>query len=154
MKVGEISQHPAVRIGIGASLGDAVERMCSERVGTAIITRNVEGRPIVVGILTDRDILRAQLQRAAEFSQLNVEDAMTRDPLLVRSDEELGSVLVKLQARSVRRAPIVDQAGAAVGLVSVDDLLQHIAKQINGIAGIIAGQTGTVGAVPEAVARA
>ncbi len=141
MKVGDTCSHRVISVSIGSSLIDAVTQMYGGRVGTVIVTRSVAGQPVVAGILTDRDIVRAQLGRVADFSQLSIADTMTPNPLVVLASEDEREVLQKLRARGVRRAPVVDELGAPVGLISVDDLLQHLAGQISSLAAIVASQS-------------
>lgn len=141
MNVGDICSHRVISVPVGASLADAVALMYGERVGTVIVTRNLGGRMLVVGVLTDRDIVSAQLSRVASFSELSIADAMTIDPLVVRPDEEISAALRKLSERHVRRAPVVDEFGTPVGLISTDDLLQDIARQISGLASVVANQS-------------
>jgi CBS domain-containing protein len=140
MNVGEICSHRIISVPVGTSLSDAVALMYGERVGTVIVTRTLAGQSLVAGILTDRDIVRAQLHRIADFSQLSIADAMTSNPLVVRADEDSSVVLEKLRMQRVRRAPVVDELGAPIGLISIDDLLQHLARQITGLAAIVASQ--------------
>lgn len=142
MNVADLCSHRVIAVPLGASLSDAVTLMYSERVGTVIVTRTVADHPIVAGIITDRDIVRAQLERVADFSQLSIADAMTPDPLVVRAADETRGVLQKLRSRRVRRAPVVDELGAPVGMISIDDLLPHIAQQISGLAAVVAKQAG------------
>lgn len=140
MNLADLCSHRVVSVPLGASLSEAVTLMYSERVGTVIVTRSVAGHPIVAGVLTDRDIVRTQLDRVADFSQLSVADAMTADPLVVRDRDDSTEVLQKLRSRRVRRAPVVDELGAPVGMISIDDLLPHIARQISGLAAVVASQ--------------
>ncbi|HTW76029.1 MAG TPA: CBS domain-containing protein [Steroidobacteraceae bacterium] len=142
MNVADICSQRVVAVAVGASLSDAVALMYSERVGTVIVTRTVAGQPQVAGVLTDRDVVRTQLERAADFSQLSIADAMTHDPLVVHPGDDLMDVLRTLRGRRVRRAPVVDELGAPIGMISVDDLLQHIAAQISGLAAVVASQAG------------
>jgi CBS domain-containing protein len=142
MNVADLCSHRVIAVPLGASLSDAVTLMYSERVGTVIVTRTVAGHPIVAGIITDRDIVRAQVERVADFSQLSIADAMTPDPLVVRAVDDTTEVLQKLRSRRVRRAPVVDELGAPVGMISIDDLLPHIARQIGGLAAVVASQAG------------
>ncbi len=142
MNVADICSHRVVAVPLGTSLSDAVTLMYGERVGTVIVTRAVAGHATVAGILTDRDIVRRQLEQVADFSQLSIADAMTHNPLVVRTADDAAQALQKLRARRVRRAPVVDELGAPVGMISTDDLLQHIAQQISGLAAVVASQAG------------
>jgi CBS domain-containing protein len=140
MNIADISNHRVVAVPLGGSLSDAAALMYSECVGTVIVTRTVAGRPVVAGILTDRDVVRTQLERLADWAQLSVADAMTREPLVVHGEDDTTDVLRELRTRHVRRAPVVDEFDAPVGMVSVDDLLQHIAAQISSLAAVVAAQ--------------
>jgi CBS domain-containing protein len=142
MKVADICSHRIISASISASLLEAAALMFRERVGTVIATRSVAGRALVAGILTDRDIVHVQLDRVTDLSQLCITDAMSPDPLVVRADDDVSAVLHRLRDRGVRRAPVVDDSGAAIGLVSIDDLLPHIAGEIDELAAIVAGQSG------------
>jgi CBS domain-containing protein len=145
MNVAEVCNHRVISVSLGASLIDAVALMYGERVGTVIVTHTVAGREVVAGILTDRDILRRQLDAQGDFSQLGIADAMTPEPLVVLAADDVTAVLQRLRTRGVRRAPVVDELGVPVGLVSTDDLLRHLAGEIGGLAAIVAMQVGAAG---------
>ncbi len=140
MKIADICSHRVVSLPVGASVAEAVALMHSQRVGSVIITRTLAGRPVVAGVLTDRDVVTAQLEERADFSQLGVERAMTPSPLVVRGSDDAAQILRRLRALNVRRAPVVDEAGAPVGLISTDDLLQDLARQIAGLAAAVSNQ--------------
>ena len=145
MNIADICSHRVVSLPLGASLADAVALMYGERVGTVIVTRAVAARSIVAGILTDRDIVHAQLDKVADFSQMSIAAAMASSPLVVQGDDDATEVLHRLQGRGVRRAPVIDEFGAPIGLISTDDLLQHIARQISGLATVVSNQLGSGG---------
>jgi CBS domain-containing protein len=107
-----------------------------------IVTHTVGGEPLVSGVITDRDIVRAQLERTADFAALSTAEIMTRDPLLLHEDDDIEHALQKMRAYSVRRAPVLDARGSLVGVLSVDDLLTHVAREITGLATVIARQGG------------
>lgn len=142
MNIGSICSHRTVCASTGASLSEVVALMYGERVGSVIVTAPSGAHQQVVGIITDRDIVRQQVARLADFSQLRLGDVMTPEPLVVRPEDEVAEVLQRLRARGVRRAPVVDANGTPVGLVSLDDLLQHAARQIGGLAALVARQAG------------
>lgn len=141
MNVGVICSRRIISVPVSAPLSDAVALMQSERVGTVIVTRALEGRLAVLGIITDRDIVRAQLARVADFSQLSTAETMTPEPLVVDVEEDIGDALRRMRMRGVRRAPVVGSQGFLVGMLSVDDLLRHIATEIGGLAAAVARQT-------------
>ena len=50
--------------------------------------------------------------------------------------------------RGVHRAPVLDAHGALVGIVSVDDLLYEVGKDLAGLVGLIAKQPTVEGTLP------
>ena len=142
MNVGAICSRRVISASVSASLSEVVALMRDERVGMVIVTRTVDGSPRVAGVVTDRDIVRAQLTHTADFSQLSTTETMTSEPLLVSTDEDIGDALRRMRTRRVRRAPVIDSHGSLVGVLSIDDVLTQIARELGGLAGVIARQGG------------
>lgn len=141
MNTGTLCSRNLITISIGAPLSEAARLMREAHVGAVVVTEDgIDHHPRVAGIITDRDIVRAQLGRTADLSSLSAREAMTRDPLVLPEEESIDGAIAHLRARGVRRAPVVRVDGMPVGLISVDDLLQHLAAKLSGLAGIVAWQ--------------
>lgn len=121
-------------------LAEAARTMISHHVGS-IVAVDGEGehrRP--VGILTDRDIVRGQLRLSADLFCLTVGEVMTRDPLMIGADIGVTEAIAAMHARGVRRAPVVDGAGRLLGIVTLDDLLPAVARELGELAALIGTQ--------------
>ena len=140
MNTGQIASIPAVTVPVGASLEQAAELMLRWHTGAVVVTENLGGHLRVAGMLTDRDIVRARLKHSGALSTLNVADVMTVQPLVLEANIGIDNALRNLQAREVRRAPVVDRDGALLGVVSTDDLLRVIAAQLDGLAQLVGRQ--------------
>jgi len=114
--------------------------MAQAHVGAIVITQGDGEVATVCGIITDRDLLRAQLERTADLSSLSAGEIMTRNPLVLSEESSVDSAIAHLRARNVRRAPVVDHFGSLVGLISADDLLRHLASQITLLGLAVLGQ--------------
>ena len=79
MNVAAICSRRIVSAPVSASLSEVVALMHRERVGTVIVTQGDAGGR-VAGLITDRDIVRAQLTHVADFSQLSTAATMSTDP--------------------------------------------------------------------------
>ena len=143
MNTGQIASSPAVTVPLGASLEQAAQLMLRWHTGTVVVTENIDGNLRVAGILTDRDIVRARLKHSGALSTLDVADVMTAEPLVLEAHLGIDNALRNLQARAVRRAPVVDRDGALLGVVSTDDLLRFIAAELTGLAQLVTRQTRT-----------
>ena len=140
MNVGSLCARPPVTVSTDASLAEAARLMCERHVGSIVVMGEGAGRAQVAGIITDRDIVRAQVHRTSDLSTLSAADIMTADPLAISEHDSIGAAVSHMRARGVRRAPVVSQDGTLVGVVSADDLLARLAAQVAGMAGIVAQQ--------------
>lgn len=114
--------------------------MLAGHVGSLIVVDGggKGGRPI--GILTDRDIVRGQLRLGADLFCLAVGDVMTADPLTIPATTGLTEAIVAMRARVVRRAPVVDGFGNLLGIITLDDLLPAVARELEELAVLIGSQ--------------
>lgn len=137
MLVGTLcSRHP-VAVSTGAPMSDVARLMRDEHIGAVIVTDGARGGLRVIGVITDRDIVRAQLERTADLSRLSAAEVMTRDPLVIGEEESVDGAIAHLRARGIRRAPVVAPDGTLVGLISVDDLLANVVRKLIGLAEIV-----------------
>ena len=140
MKVGEMCSRGVVTALESASLRDVAVLMAERHVGAIVIVSKAGAQPVPVGIITDRDIVRAQLEHVADLSRLRVADVMTKPPLTLTEGEQLEDAIEILRARSLRRAPVVNARGELVGFVSTDDLVAEVARQLGTLAGLLRRQ--------------
>jgi CBS domain-containing protein len=139
MKVGQICTRGVATITPSAPLIEAARVMCDRHVGAVVVVSSSD-RSEPVGVLTDRDIVRAQLERVADLSRVQVSEVMTRNPLVMDEDEPIGAVIRQMRARGVRRAPVLSASGILIGIVSSDDLLCHVADEVAALAQLVAQQ--------------
>jgi CBS domain-containing protein len=124
----------------GDALAHAARQMLASHVGALVVVDpESEGlRPL--GMLTDRDIVCGQLGSARDLFCLNVEDVMSSDVLTLAETCGIAEALGRMSERSVRRAPVVDHNGNLVGIVTLDDLLPALAKDLDALAQLVSSQ--------------
>jgi len=76
----------------------------------------------VVGLVTDRDIAIRALPDRADVSGLLARDVMSRDVVCCREEEEAHWALAAMEARKVRRMPVLADSGELVGMVALGDI--------------------------------
>ncbi len=137
MTVRALCNHNVATIGRNAGVVDAAARMRAEHVGDLIVVEERGGRRIPVGILTDRDIVVAVVAKRVAADEVSVGDAMSSELLTVHEDNGVEHALREMRRVGVRRAPVVDGAGSLIGVLSIDDVIDHLAVQLGHIADII-----------------
>jgi CBS domain-containing protein len=98
-----------------ALLVDAAHRMAERRVGAILVTDGDH----LIGILTERDVLRAVGRGTIEGT---VEQWMTRDPITVGPEATNGEAAMMMIHGGFRHVPICED-GKLIGIVSIRDLL-------------------------------
>lgn len=103
------------------------QMMEKENVGAVLITEN--GKPR--GIVTDRDLIIRCLSQAMNCENKPVREVMTTPVDTVNFNSGVYDVIQVMKKNEIRRVPIVDDQGNAVGLLSFGDLFQLLGKEIN-----------------------
>jgi len=139
MKVGEVCSRVVVLAKPGDPLASAARDMLTHDIG-ALVVVDPHANLRVVGIVTDRDAVSGQLARSADLFCLTVGDVMTPQPLSVPESMDVSEVVEAMNARGVRRAPVVSDSGAIVGIVTLDDLLPVLAEELYELSQLIGTQ--------------
>ena len=100
-------------------LGEVAKRMVAKDVGAVLVT---EGKQLV-GILTERDVLRAVAQGIEESTV--VADWMTRDPDTLDPEETTQHAAVLMIHGGFRHLPVTE-GDEVVGMVSIRDLMRLV----------------------------
>jgi CBS domain-containing protein len=138
MTIGSICKRNVAIVPKGETIVDAAKRMRMLHVGTVVVVEDREGRPVPVGILTDRDIvLSIVASDAGQLPFLMVNEAMSDDLLTAPEDTSLPDALTLMQQRGVRRLPVVDHAGTLVGIVTVDDVIRFLADELGQVVNLL-----------------
>lgn len=140
MQIGEVCSREVYVVRPGDPLVDAAREMEDHHIGSIVVVEANDGLLRPVGIVTDRDIVRGQLQRGADLFRLRVADVMTRTPLTLEESCGVAEGLERLSGRRVRRAPVVSSSGDLVGIVSFDDLLPVVAEDLSALAKLVGTQ--------------
>jgi CBS domain-containing protein len=117
VKVGALAVSAVVSIGPERSLREAARLMVEHEIGSAVI---LEGETLV-GILTERDLLRA-MATDTDLDGATVEKAMTRDVVTVGSDWEVYEAAAEMAGHGIRHLVVCDD-GRVRGVLSVRDVL-------------------------------
>ncbi len=107
-----------------ASPADSVEavaiKLFSRRVGALIVT-DADGD--VVGIVSERDVVRAVAEAGGSDLGRPVTDFMTRDVIVASPGDTIDFILARMTDRRVRHLPVCEDH-RLVGIVSIGDLVK------------------------------
>lgn len=108
-----------VKIGPDATVLDAMRRLVEHDIGSVVVVEEDE----VVGILTERDVLRLGAREPGELSTTRVGAAMTSDLIVATPDDDTAYCREIMTRNRVRHLPIVG-GGDLKGIVSIGDVVK------------------------------
>ncbi len=92
-----------------------------------IPVRSAEDRDAIVGLVYAKDVLRRLHTRGDEEGPW---DELLRDPTFVPELKPVDALLREMQTDKIHLAIVVDEYGATVGLVTIEDILEEIVGEI------------------------
>jgi CBS domain-containing protein len=104
-----------------ASLETAVKTLAKHRIG-ALLVLGPDRR--VVGILSERDVVRALGEQGADVLTMPLAQVMTRKVVTCGETETVGTLMEQMTAGKFRHLPVVEQ-DQVVGIISIGDVVKH-----------------------------
>jgi CBS domain-containing protein len=136
----ELCNRHVVHIAASASVLEAAQLMREKHVGDVVVVDGDHGVLRPIGMLTDRDVVTLVVGEDVEAETVRVGDVMAHNPRVIHQREEFSTAIERMSEAGVRRLPIVDERGSLVGIVTVDDLHQVLARMQNQLASISSQQ--------------
>jgi CBS domain-containing protein len=138
LNAGDICNRIVVVAERTTTLFEAAQRMREQHVGCLVVVEPAGSARTVAGILTDRDIVTGVVAKGLDPKLLCIEDVLAGEVVTVRESDPYAEVLATMQAKGLRRLPVLGADGALAGLVTLDDLLDVMAGQMRAIVQTIA----------------
>jgi CBS domain-containing protein len=132
MKTGEVCNRTVVVVGRETLLSEAAKLMREHHVGSLVVARNTYGRK-PVGIVTDRDMVVEVLAADVDYRTVTVGEIMGDKLVIAKEEDDSLDTLKRMRASGVRRIPVVTEKGDLAGIVTVDDLLEIVAEELEDI---------------------
>jgi CBS domain-containing protein len=118
MRLGEVMTMDIEVIGSDASLKEAAAKMKDLDVGLIPVCEGDE----LKGTLTDRDITVRATAQGRNPSKTKVSHIMSKEIAYCFEDQEIEEAMSLMEARQIRRLPILNREKRLVGIVSLGDL--------------------------------
>jgi CBS domain-containing protein len=114
-----------VTIGPGASLAEVAALLSEKRIGAVVVIDNGE----LLGILSERDIVRGLARHGAEVLNKLASDCMTSRVVTCRPEDTINDVMQKMTTGRFRHLPVIEN-GALAGLVSIGDIVKRRIEEV------------------------
>ncbi len=114
--------------------------MKDERIGALVVSEdNIE----VLGIISERDIVRGLADHGLDLLDMRVDELMTREVFTCAPTDRTSKLMAKITERRIRHLPVIEN-GALCGIVSIGDVvkvrLDEIESEANALRDYISGR--------------
>lgn len=137
MTAGKICIRDVATAGRETTVLDAALQMRHRHVGDLVVVDSKGGKSIPVGIVTDRDIVISVVAMGLDPKVFTLGDTITTSAITCFEDDDVDDCLQIMRTNGIRRLPVTDEDGDLVGILTVDDLIQSTAKELDGISRLI-----------------
>lgn len=112
--------------------------MRKHHIGALVVVEAQEkSRP--VGIVTDRDLVLELMAEGLDPAVFTAGDIMTVDLVLATPDMDAMEAVLLMKTHRLRRLVIVDEVGRLMGIVTMEDILELLTRELADLTAGLAG---------------
>jgi CBS domain-containing protein len=123
MKLAELiksKEKEIVKITQDSKIAAAASTMTEAKIGALLVE---DGAGKIVGILSERDIVRGMGPHGADLHDVEVSELMTRNLIRCSPDDTVNEAMAMMTDRRIRHLPVFD-GEELVGFISIGDLVK------------------------------
>jgi signal-transduction protein with cAMP-binding, CBS, and nucleotidyltransferase domain len=124
IQLGQLSCKSALMVSPNTSLRSAIARMNEAQRGAVLVV--LERR--LLGIFTERDVLRRVIPHGLDLDDTSVGSLMTEAPEALPETATLAQALRMMVRSRYRHLPVLDPLGYPVGLVSMRRIIEFVSE--------------------------
>jgi CBS domain-containing protein len=121
--IAALHPKPVATVRPNTTVLDAVHLMTAKKIGCVCVTENEK----LVGIFTERDVLRKVVQPGLDAKKTPVSEVMTKSPETLTTRDKMAFALNKMHVGGYRHIPIVD-GNKLTGIISIRDIADFIVE--------------------------
>lgn len=101
---------------------EATRLMNAERIGALLIIQKCTPSHKLVGIFTERDVLRRVVAAKRQPEHTTVSDVMTREIITCTVETQLDDLAELMRGKRIRHLPVLHKNESIAGFISIGDL--------------------------------
>ena len=109
----------------GVLLGDAARDLAARDIGFLPVC---DAKGALVGVLSERDIVKVLAKEGAKVATVKVEEVFTREAVTCAPSTDVHGAIAVMHEKRIRHLPVID-GGKLIGVVSLNDLVIHLLRE-------------------------
>ena len=130
MPISEFCNREVVIVQRDDTVLEAARLMRQHHVGDVLVVEKRNGISVPVGIVTDRDLVVEIMAPELDQLVITVGDIMAAELTTVKEGTGIFEAIQYMRGKGVRRLPVVNESGALVGILTLDDLLELLSEEL------------------------
>jgi IMP dehydrogenase len=122
MKIRDVLKDKGIEfiaVDSNSTVDIAIHKMVDRNIGAILVME--ENR--LVGMFTERDVLKCWVGKGEGFSRVQIQDVMTRDILIAEPDDDLNYAMTVMINKKIRHLPVIEK-GRVVSVISIRDMVK------------------------------
>jgi CBS domain-containing protein len=133
MRVDEVMTTNVPTCGPLETLSAAAQALWMGGLGcVAVVTRDDDAGPRLVGMVTDADVCRAAYAECRPLDRIRVASAMTTAVTACRAADPIDRALELMRRTGRHRLPVVDERDCLVGVIALADIARAATEATRG----------------------
>lgn len=114
-------EHKLITVRPEDTVETAASRLANNNIGACPV-RDADGS--LVGVLSERDIVRAFSESGGQVLSLRVRDLMSRDVAVCKIDDTVNDAKEIMNRRHIRHLPVLADDGRLITMMSMRDVME------------------------------
>ena len=128
MKVKDVMHKGASWVKPETKLAAIAKIMQEEDIGAVPVGEDDR----LIGMVTDRDIICLGLANHKSITKLAARDVMSAGIVYCRENEEVDDAIRIMEAKKIRRLPVINEDQRMVGMLSIGDISHSLPQELSG----------------------
>jgi len=108
-----------IAVDSNSTIDIAIHKMVDRNIGAILVMEESK----LVGLFTERDVLKCWVSRGEGFSRVQIRDVMTRDILIADPDDDLNYAMTVMINKKIRHLPVIEK-GRVISVISIRDMVK------------------------------
>ena len=124
MQINEIMNKELYLIDSNATIMDACKRLYRKKIGSLIVV----DKGVLIGIITERDIISRVVILDKDPKVTKVEDIMSKEVITIDQNKTVEEASKIMSQHNIKKLPVTSETGGLVGIITTSDVSRVLSE--------------------------